>query len=65
MEKSINQKSEEAFFVWYDKINAYAKYHELEVHQVWNVRQIFDHAFTLGWTAGVEESLQKLRPDAE
>lgn len=62
MEKTLEQKSEEAFFEWYDKINAYAEAKGLEIHQIWNVRQIFDLAFTKGWTAGVNEALEKLRP---
>lgn len=48
-------KQEQAFWEYYNPIQELADKHDVEVYQIVNFRQIFDYAYIMGKTDGVNE----------
>ena len=48
-------KQEQAFWEYYNPIEALAEKHDIPVYQIVNFRQIFDYAYIAGKADGVNE----------
>lgn len=57
--KRLDEVSEDNFFTWFDEAQAIADKHDVEIHQIYNVRQVWDLAFTAGALAYAKEQVAK------
>ncbi len=55
-------KREQAFWEWYEPIQALADKHEVSIYQVVNARQIWDMAYATGKLDGMNEVAEIMKP---
>ena len=57
--KKLDEISEAQFFEWFDAAQALADKHNVEIHKIYNVRQVWDYAFSCGALAHAKEQVAK------
>lgn len=57
--KRLDEISEAEFFEWFDAAQALADKHDVEIHRIYNVRQVWDYAFSCGALAYAKEQVAK------
>lgn len=57
--KKLDEISEAQFFEWFDAAQALADKHNVEIHRIYNVRQVWDYAFSCGALAYAKEQVAK------
>jgi hypothetical protein len=57
--KRLDEISENQFFDWFDEAQALADKHDVEIHRIYNVRQVWDYAFSAGALAYAKEQVAK------
>ena len=57
--KRLDEISENQFFDWFDQAQAIADLHGVEVSKIYNVRQVWDLAFSSGALAYAKEQVAK------
>ena len=46
--EELDRVSAEQFFEWYDEAQALADKHNVEISKIYNIRQVWDYAFSCG-----------------
>jgi hypothetical protein len=57
--KKMDEVSEDNFFTWFDQAQALADKHGVEIHKIYNVRQVWDFAFSSGALAYAKYAHEK------
>lgn len=56
---NLDRISAEQFFEWFDEAQALADKHEVRLEQIYNVRQVWDYAFSCGALAYAKQKAGK------
>ena len=59
-EQQQAEAKEKKFFEWYTQMKAIAEEHNQEINKMLNVRQIFDIAYTFGYTACLQDRITEM-----
>jgi len=60
MNEQQKAAQETKFFEWYNQMKAIAEEHNQEINKMLNVRQIFDIAYTFGYTASLKDRIAEM-----
>lgn len=58
--KKMDEISENKFFEWFDHAQALADKHNVEIHNIYNIRQVWDYAFSAGALAYAQHTNEKI-----
>lgn len=59
-DKEKAERKEQKFFEWYTQMKSIAEEHNQEINNMLNVRQIFDIAYTFGYTACLKDEIERM-----
>jgi hypothetical protein len=57
--EKLDQVSKDQFFEWFDEAQALADKHNVRIEQIYNIRQVWDLAFSAGALAYAKEQVAK------
>lgn len=57
--KKMDEVSEDNFFAWFDEAQAIADKHGVEISKIYNIRQVWDFAFSSGALAYAKYAHEK------
>jgi hypothetical protein len=60
MTNEQKEKQEQKFWEFWATLEKISEDHNIEIHKIYNIRQIFDLAYTYGYTASLKDQIKKL-----